>query len=497
MFSRETQALMEAAVDAVVVIDHHGRMLAANDATARIFGYRVDELLGENVSMLMPEPERRAHDGYLARHLETGKANIIGIGREVRAQRKDGEVFPMHLSVGRIQDSSPPRFVGLLRDASGEHAAREALQLERDRARAFLELHDSILLEIDPARRVCEINTRGGELLGAPVPEILGRDWLDFIRGDGERERACKMLESALASGQSREREYDAFDMGGELRRVYWRCVARRAADGSPAGWLCSGADVTDHVQREANARVAQDRLTRVARLATVGELAAGVAHEINQPLTAITTYARACARFLDMPEPDFAELREAVREIGAEGMRAGEIIRRLRRMARTDGGDERALLDIDALIEELRSLLLADARMYDVRLEFKLAGKLPQVLANGTQLQQVVLNLVRNAFEALAEIPAGSRMVEIATTRTADGAVEICVTDNGPGIAASVADKLFEQFTTTKETGTGLGLAISRTVVQSHRGRIGARNTQPRGAVFYVQLPVSEETLA
>ena len=190
MFSRDTQALMEAAVDAVVVIDHRGRILAVNDAATRIFGYRTDELLGENVSMLMSEPERGEHDGHLARYLEIGVGKIIGIGREVRAQRKDGSVFPLHLSVGRIRESSPPRFVGLLRDVSGEHAAREALQMERDRARAFLELHDSILLEIDAARRVREINARGSELLGAPVPEILGRDWLDFIRGDSERERA-------------------------------------------------------------------------------------------------------------------------------------------------------------------------------------------------------------------------------------------------------------------------------------------------------------------
>ena len=488
---------MEAAVDAVVVIDHHGRVLAVNDAATRIFGYRSDELLGENVSKLMPEPERGAHDGHLARYLETGVGRIIGIGREVPARRKDGSVFPMHLSVGRIRESNPPRFVGLLRDVSGEHAARAALQMERDRARAFLELHDSILLEIDAACRVLEINARGSELLGAAVPEILGRDWLDFIHGDSERERARVMLANALASGHAREREFDGLDMTGEPRRVYWRCVARRAADGSPAGWLCSGVDVTDRARREIHARVAQDRLTRVARLATVGELAAGVAHEINQPLTAITTYARACSRYLEMAQPDFDELKEAVREIGSEGLRAGEIIRRLRRMARTDDGDERSLVDVDTLIEELRSLLVADARMYDVRLVISLAGKLPPVLANTTQLQQVVHNLVRNAFEALAEKPAGSRLVEISTARTVDGVLEISVADNGPGVADSVADKLFEQFTTTKETGTGLGLAISRTVVEAHRGRIGTRKAEPHGAVFYVQLPVAEESLA
>jgi two-component system sensor kinase FixL len=496
MLSRETQALMEAAVDAIIVIDHRGRMAAVNDATCRIFGYRSDELLGENVSMLMPEPDRSAHDAYLARYLESGSGKIIGVGRSVQAQRRDGTIFPMHLAVGRVRDSSPPRFVGLLRDTTSEHAALFALQAERDRARAFLDLNDDILLEIDAGRRVREINARGSELLGAPIQEILGRDWLDFIRGEDERERARTLLRNSLASGHSREREFDAVDAVGDRRRVYWRCVARRAADGHPVGWLCSGTDVTDDARREADARIAQDRLTRVARLATVGEMAAGVAHEINQPLTAITTYARACTRYLDMPQPDFAELREAVREIGSEGMRAGEIIRRLRKMARSDDGDERTVVSVNTLIEELRSLLQADARAHDVRLSFALAPRLPSTIANGTQLQQVILNLVRNALESLDAIPAGQREVEVATRANGEGEIEISVRDNGPGIDESIADRLFDQFTTTKACGTGLGLAISRTVVQAHRGNIGVREVAPRGAEFYVRLPAVEESL-
>ncbi len=497
MLSRETQALMEAAVDAIIVIDHRGRITALNDATCRIFGYRNDELLGENVDMLMPEPDRSAHDGYLQRYLEGGAGKIIGIGRIVKARRKDGSVFPVHLAVGRVRDPGPPRFIGMLRDVTTEQNALAALQMERDRARAFLELNDAILLEIDAGRRVCDINARGCELLGAPAQEILGRDWLDFIHGDAERERALQLLRSALVSGHTREREFDAVDMTGEQRRVYWRCIARRDPDGNAAGWLCSGADVTDRARREAEARLAEDRLTRVARLATVGEMAAGVAHEINQPLTAITTYARACSRYLEMPEPDFAELKEAVREIGAEGLRAGDIIRRLRRMARNDDSEQQSPTDLNLALGELQSLLQADARIYDVRLTVSLAPGLPKVTANATQIQQVVLNLVRNAFEALADTPAGARNVELSTVRAAGGEIEIRVRDNGPGIAASIADKLFDQFTTTKSSGTGLGLAISRTVVQAHRGTIGVRGVEPHGTEFYVRLPVEEESIA
>src|SRR6185436_16334079 len=260
---------------------------------------------------------------------------------------------------------------------------------------AFLELHDSILLELDPERRVREINARGSELLGAPVREIIGQDWVRFMCGETERERARLLLASALSSGSSREREFDCQDMTGTPRRIYWRCIALRTADGTPAGWLCSGADVTEWAQREHHAHLAQERLTRVARMATMGEMAAGVAHEVNQPLTAITTYARACERYLEQSAPDLAEVKEAVREINAEGLRAGEIIRRLRQMVKVDAPDERADVDINALIEELRSLLQSDARVHDAQLRIELAPALPRVTANSVHLQQVILNLV------------------------------------------------------------------------------------------------------
>jgi two-component system sensor kinase FixL len=496
MFSRETQALMEAAVDAIVVIDHHGRIQGLNDATCRMFGYRNDELLGENVRLLMPEPDRGEHDGYIARYLQTGKPRIIGIGREVKARRNDGTIFPVRLSVGRVPDASPARFVGLMRDISAEREATAALELERDRARAFLELHDSILLELDPARRVREINARGSELLGAPASEIIGQDWARFMCGDSERERARLMLASAASSGSSREREFDCQDMTGDSRRIYWRCIALRGADGAPAGWLCSGADVTERAQREQLAHLAQDRLTRVARLATMCEMAAGVAHEVNQPLAAITAYARACERYLEKPAPELDEVREAVREINSEGLRAGEIIRRLRQMVKVDAPDERQPVDINAVVEELRSLLQSDARMHEAQIGFRLAEDVPPVLANPSHLQQVVLNLVRNALEAQLAQPAETRRVELASSVTDAGDVEIRVTDNGPGIDQSIRDRLFDPFSTTKPMGTGLGLAISRTIVQSHGGSIGTRAEAPHGATFTVRLPAAVEVV-
>jgi two-component system sensor kinase FixL len=495
MYSRETRALMDAAVDAVIVVDHRGQMLAANEAAGRMFGYPGDELIGQNVSVLMPPPDRESHDGYLRRYLETGVPKVIGIGRQVTARRRDGSAFPARLSVGRVPDESPPRFVGLVRDVSNEAQATAALELERDRAHAFLELHDAILLELDAERRVRAINSRGAQLLGAPAVELRGRDWLDFLDGDAERERGAAMLATALASGSSREREYDVRDVGGDRRRIYWRCIALRTSDGAPAGWLCSGNDITDRDLREQHAHLAQERLTRVARLATMGEMAAGLAHEINQPLTAITSYARACEHYLDGPRPDMDEVRAALREIASEGHRAGEVIRRLRQMVRSGLPEPRISIDVNNLIEELRTALTSDARVHGAELRLALPAALPQISANGAQLQQVVLILARNAFEAVQELPAGERRVEIATS-IAEGGVEIRVSDNGPGIAPQIRERLFDPFASTKGAGTGLGLAISHTIVKSHGGTIGTRSGTTRGATFVVRLPALEECL-
>jgi two-component system sensor kinase FixL len=494
MFSRETQALMEAAVDAIIVIDHRGRVQAVNDAASRIFGYRSDELLGENVRMLMPETDRGDQDACLTEYLTSADAKVIGLGREVTAQRKEGTLFPARLSVGLIPDSAPPHFVGVVRDATAEHQATTELKLERDRANAYLELHDSILVALDSDCRVLEVNTRGAELLGAPAQEILGSDWLDYMCGDSERERARLLLESALASGGARAGEFDAVIANGEPRTIYWRCIARHDADGAPAGWLCSGVDMTDRVRREEHAMLAQSRMTQVARFATMGEMAAGVAHELNQPLMAITTYARACQRYIDMPVPDYAELRESVREIAAEGMRAAGIINRLRKLVRNDEHDQRDPTDINAIIEELKALLSADSRVYDTRLHIALTPGLPKVSANPAQLQQLILNLVRNAFEAMIDMPSGERETELSTVRSESGDVEIRVSDTGPGISPEILERLFDPFATTKKSGTGLGLAISRTIAKGHGGTISTRPVAPHGASFHVSLPAMED---
>jgi two-component system sensor kinase FixL len=380
MGSPDAQALLEAATDAVIVIDHQGVIETVNGAAERLFGYSATDLVGRNVSLLMPAAEREHHDGYLRRYLDTGVAHIIGRGREVQAQRSDGSQFPARLSVGRIGGIDPPRFVGFIRDQTEYRNALAALQADRDRAR-----------------------------------------------------------------------------------------------------------------EREAEAHRSQARLLAVSRMATMGEMAAGIAHEVNQPLTAISNYARACQRFAARQPPDMEDLQDCLNEIANETQRAAEIIRELRNLVRSKL-EERSVRDLNEIVRQTRPLILADARVHQTAVHFDTAGALPQVSVEAVQIQQLLLNLTRNALEAVEIRSDGKREIRIATSATVDGDVEMCVMDNGPGIDPKVEQEMFDPFVSTKPSGTGLGLAISRTIAQNHGGQLLVRPVEAGGACFVLRLPSYNE---
>src|SRR6185503_15393056 len=302
----------------------------------------------------------------------------IGVGREIEGQRKDGSRFPAFLSVGRVADADPPRFVGFVRDVTTEKRALASIQAERDQA------------------------------------------------------------------------------------------VTRR--------------------REEQEARRLQERLTHVSRMATMGEMAAGIAHELNQPLSAIATYARACERFLNSAQPDLPETLSSLAEISAEAMRAGEMIRRLRQLV-SNHPSEREPTQINDLVRDLSVLMQADARVHRTQIDFDLQPTLPLVRADRAQLQQMVLSLVRNAVEALGEAGTTGRKVAVRTARAPDGRVELSVCDNGPGVSPDMVDRLFMPFVTTKSTGTGLGLAISQTIAQAHGATLAYRMNEPAGACFYARF--------
>ncbi len=496
--SFELQALIDAAVDAVILIDDHGCIEVFNRAAERMFGHAAADVRGRNVTVLMTQPDRDLHDAYLERFERTGVPHIIGIGREVRALRKDGSIFPAFLSVGRIAPAVPPRYVGFLQDLTVRERALAAAVSERDRTNTYLEAVQAILLALDRQGRITLINRKGCEILGCEEAGLLGLDWFDAAVPPAERAEA----RAAFAQVVARQSDGPHFSeshiqaRGGSQRLIAWRYVRIKDAVGEFTGVLCSGDDVTDQRHAEQEAREARERMMHVSRLATMGEMAAGISHELNQPLAAITTYAQAARRLLANAGNADEDVTEALEQIAAQALRAGEIIRRLRSLVR-NRETRREPTQVNMLIQELGPLTRADARLHDVKVRLELEEDLPLLELDQIQIQQVLLNLVRNAVQSVQDADPPDRDVVISTGTAVDGEVQIRVRDMGGGVSPEILDRLFHPFATTKSDGTGLGLAISRSIIEAHKGTLSYQPNVPRGACFTIQLPSAKDSMA
>lgn len=488
--SLELRALLDAAADAVIFIDHRGVVEVFNPAAERMFGYAAEEVLGRNVTLLMTETDRGPHDAYLERYQRTGVPHIIGIGREVQAQRKDGSVFPGILSVGQIRGAAPPRFVGFIHDITVRRQALEQIEHERERAQCYLEAAQTMLVSIDIEQRVTMINRKCCEVLECDPATLLGNDWFERAIPGEHRAGLCFEFHALIAREPRRPHFFECpvAACSGSNRLILWRAMVVEDPQGQAVEVLWSGEDVTDSRQAEMELRDTRQRIMQVSRLATVGEIASGIAHELNQPLAAIANFAQASARLLARPSPDLPEVQEALRQIAEQALRSGEIIHRLRNLTRY-----RALTleqaSLNDVIKEIEPLTHADARASGVRINLELSSELPQVHVDRIQMQQVLLNLLRNSLDALQPVASGRGEVIIRTARAVHGHIELTVADNGPGVPEEMRARLFMPFATTKNQGTGLGLVISRSIVEAHGGRLEYQPNRPQGARFVVTL--------
>jgi len=490
----ELDALLDAAVDAIIVIDERGHIEKFSRAAERMFGYTEREILGQNISKLMPGDYRSRHDDYLDRYRSTGEARIIGVGREAHASRKDGSVFPCELAVGRVSDPTHQRFVGIVRDISARKAAAEKLR----RSEAALQL----------AQQVAGIGNYVVHLDGSEPdyysPQILAmlnlkpdaepvspEEYLNHWVHQGDVARLRSALRSVNTGSDSFDIEYRVILLDGSIRHLHHLVQVLRDESGKAIKHVGTVHDVTDRRRAEDEARQMQDRLTHFSRLSTMGEMAAGLAHEINQPLTAIATYAQASQRLLGQPDHDDADIAAALEQINAQALRAGEVIRRLRAFVK-NREVKREPIDCARLLDDLSTLAETDARLHNVQLRIEVGEKLPLVHADPIQLQQVILNLVRNAIDAMLGIVDGEREVVLAARLTPQGEVEFSVADRGPGLAPGAVEHIFNPFFTTKATGTGLGLAISRSIVRAHAGRLWHTPNAGSGLIFHFTLPVN-----
>ncbi|MEO9129693.1 MAG: PAS domain S-box protein [Sphingomonas sp.] len=354
------RSILETVPDAMIIIDERGRISSFSAAAERLFGYREAEVTGQNIRILMPEPDRHRHDNYLSNYLATGERKVIGNVRLVTGLRQNGDRFPLELAVGETISGDQRIFTGFLRD-------------------------------------------------------------------------------------------------------------------------------LTERRQAELRLQELQSELIHVSRLSAMGTMASTLAHELNQPLTAITNYLETTRDMLVDPAPDTLELiREALDEAAGQSIRAGQIVRRLRDfVARGDVSQGPELLN--ALVQEGANLGLIGAHMDGVQSVMALCAGDPMVHVDRIQIQQVLVNLVRNAIQAMADAPI--RILTITTAPESAHCMQVTVADTGSGIDPSFADQLFQAFASTKQDGMGLGLSICRTIVEAHGGRIWVTPVTGGGSAFHFTL--------
>ena len=323
------RALADAAVDGIVVIDEHGIVESFNPAAEAMFGYNAAEVTGQNVSMLMAEPHQHNHDGYIRRYLATGQARIIGIGRQTHARRKDGSVFPIDLSVGETAPDEQRRFVGIIRDATERVRTAEELRRREELLRQTLNGAPLGIATATLEGRFLSVNPACCEMLGYDAEEFT-RSSLGDVTAPDQRDEARDIL-NRLARGESDELVVEKRCVRKDGREIHGRLHLGvvHGETGEPAMLVVQVEDMTDKVKAREEARRRQNRLTHVTRLSTLGEMAAGIAHEINQPLTAIATYAEASRRLLESGSASRSDLLDTLAKTGAQARRAGEVIRR------------------------------------------------------------------------------------------------------------------------------------------------------------------------
>ena len=356
--------------------------------------------------------------------------------------------------------------------------------------RAILDAAVDGAVLIDDRGLIKAFNRSAERLFGYTAAEVLGRS-VGILMSETEAARHEQHIRRYLESGVphiiGRGREVFAQRKGGVSFPIF--LSVGELSDGVTAQFLGFIHDLTPELEAQEQQQRLRERLIIVSRLAMVGEIAAGLAHEVNQPLAAITNYASAAQRLLTRSDPDIAEARGALEEIATQAVRAGDIIRRLRALAR--GPDmRREATSLNSLVGELAEMARRDAQRHDVVYELDLAVNLPSLDIDGDQIQQALLNLLWNALHALNGSTVSPKQVHIRTRLNAAREVEIDVCDNGPGIPAALAPRLFEPFFTTKQNGTGLGLAMSRTIAEAHGGTLEYRANTPDGACFVMRLP-------
>ncbi len=482
--------IVDRAPDAVLLIEQDGAISLVNRRTQEYFGYGDSELIGKTIEMLIPKASRKKHVRHRRDYLVDPKA-MCNKDPELRALRKDGTEFPIEVNLIPLDETEGTPTMCTVRDLTALRQWEAAVVESEQQMRLMADSLPAFVAYVDRDLRYRFVNRVAEEWHGLSDGEIVGRRVEEVVSHDLYATMELR-IEQVLA-GHTVSFRSEGLYPDGRKRHTDATFVPRLDAAGEDViGFFSLVRDITSEVQAEEHARRSWEEMIHVSRASTMGELAASLAHELNQPLSAILSNSQAALRFLTQETPDAGEARDALGDIAGDARRAGEVIRRIRKLLRK-GEMERSAVDINHIVGEVNCLLHSDTVTRDVTVTLELAEGLPPVWGDAAQLQQVTLNLMMNACQAMSG-QEDYRTLVVRTVSEDESTVEVAVEDSGPGVDPELGNKIFEPFVTSRPTGMGLGLSICRSIIEAHGGQLGTTPNPVRGCTFRIVLPAAED---
>ena len=472
---RESEALkaaiMDTSLDSIITVDETGRVIDFNPTAEKTFGYIAETAIGEFIEPLVIANQSRdefwkALHSCLSVSVEHDHSNRI----ELMAKRQDKSIFPVEISIKPLLMKEHFLFTVYLHDISvRKHQAQQ--------------IHNLAAFPSESPMPVLRINERGVIIYANPPSKPLLDYWgVEFLQTLPLYWR--HQIEQVLSDGK--EKEFEVVDMDRSYSLLLVPIEGANYVN-------IYGRDVTETRHAEAESRQHQTDLVHVCRLSTMGEMATGMAHELNQPLAAIINYAKGSVRRLKLSPSEPGEILTALDKISIQAGRAGEIIKRMRGMVEKQASI-RDVADLNALVQEVCSFVEFEVRKSVVKIELELTEEPLQVMVDLVQIEQVILNIIRNALDVLQDIQDTEKCILIKTGLSENAMAYVSIEDNGPGMSQTTMDQLFHPFFTTKDSGMGMGLAISQTIMDDHQGNIEVKNVSDKakkGTCFIIKLPV------
>jgi PAS domain S-box-containing protein len=497
-------AILDSSLDCVIAIDHEGCITEFNPAAEQTLGYRRNDVLGKHLAdVIIPSSLREKHRTGFARYLTSGESRVLGRRLEMTALCADGREIPVELTITRIPQDGPPAFTGYIRDITDRKRSEDSLRTahaqvvrSEERWRSVFENSAVGVALTDLNGRFIATNLVYQKMLGYTEQELQSLTFLD-ITHEQDLDHSGVLIAELLAG------ERQQFQIEKQYRRKDGTSVWVRnnvsivpGTEGVPRFLMALSEDITQRKSSEDALAKARSELAKVARITSLGVLTASIAHEINQPLSGIITNASTCLRMLSADPPNVNGAQETVRRTIRDGNRASDVITRLRTLySKKEPSPES--MDLNDATREVAALSLSDLQRSGVILRHELADDLPPVVGDRIQLQQVILNLLRNAADAMSTVDDRPRELLIRTERDEANHVRLSVKDSGVGFTPQTAEKTFEPFYTTKTDGMGIGLFISRSIIEAHQGRLWATPNDGPGATFSFVIPCTLKDLA